>query len=242
MQNHHRIFQFVMALIMSLAVLVTAAVAQGKKGNPQVLPPHSNAYGMSYGEWSAAWWQWALSIPEARNPLYDTTGANCAEGQVGKVWFLAGTTQNGVPFARTCDVPVGKALFFPIVNIVFGSAVYDCDPTNPGVPCDVDVLRAGARAYTEPNVVELEATIDGVDLRSLENYRAASPVFIVTVPNGGIWGIPEGIYSPNVSNGYWLMLTPMSRGEHTIHFKGTMNTYNPPFTAEVTYHLNVVDE
>jgi hypothetical protein len=43
----------------------------------------------------ASWWQWALSIPTAQNPLLDTTGANCAQKQDGPIWFLAGVGFGG---------------------------------------------------------------------------------------------------------------------------------------------------
>src|SRR5262245_11884284 len=47
--------------------------------NPGVLPPQSNPYGASYGEWSAKWWQWAFSMPHTDHPLFDT--APVSEGQ-----------------------------------------------------------------------------------------------------------------------------------------------------------------
>ena len=55
-----------------------------------VLPVVSNPYGKSYGEWAAAWWQWAYSIPAAQNPITDTTGEFSDVGQSGPVFFLAG--------------------------------------------------------------------------------------------------------------------------------------------------------
>src|SRR5580765_5316103 len=53
----------------------------GNQGNPGIAPPNSNPQGHSYGEWTALWWQWALSIPEAINPLEDTTGQFADVGQ-----------------------------------------------------------------------------------------------------------------------------------------------------------------
>ena len=41
------------------------------------LPPGRPAYGKTYGAWSAAWWQWAYSIPVPSNPLFDSTGVLC---------------------------------------------------------------------------------------------------------------------------------------------------------------------
>ncbi|HEX2720937.1 MAG TPA: hypothetical protein VHM71_08290, partial [Candidatus Deferrimicrobium sp.] len=79
--------------------------------------------GASYGEWGARWWEWAFSIPFAQNPIFDTTGANCAQGQVGNAWFLAGTA--GGHANRVCTIPAGKSIFFPLFNI----ASYDPFPT-----------------------------------------------------------------------------------------------------------------
>jgi len=44
---------------------------------------------IQYTEWSAAWWQWALSIPTASNPLFGKTD-DCNIGQPGPVWFIGG--------------------------------------------------------------------------------------------------------------------------------------------------------
>ena len=77
------------ALVLVLGLLVSTttlpAQAQGNP-NPGVVPNNTQ-----YRTLSAKWWQWAISIPAATNPLLDTTGANCAQGQAGHVWFLAGS-------------------------------------------------------------------------------------------------------------------------------------------------------
>src|SRR5215469_9678414 len=71
----------------------------------------------SLPEFSAQWWQWALSIPTAQNPQLDTTGANCMIGQRGGVWLLAGTFGGGTA-VRSCSIPADAVLFFPVVNSV----------------------------------------------------------------------------------------------------------------------------
>src|ERR1700736_2743901 len=88
-------------------MLSAATVTFGQSGdhadqNPSVFAPGSKPYGLSYGGWSARWWQWLLPIPPALNPNLDTTGVNCAQGQAGPVWFLAGTF--GGSATRTCTV------------------------------------------------------------------------------------------------------------------------------------------
>ena len=61
----------------------------------------------------AKWWQWALEIPEPRNPLIDANPCNV--NQHGYFFFLAGTL-GGDPVERTCTIPKGKAIFFPVYN------------------------------------------------------------------------------------------------------------------------------
>ena len=103
----------------ALAVILAMAANLALAGNtnPKVLPPNSAPYGKTYGEWGAAWWQWAVSFPYEVNPVYnDPTGAFAGLGQSGPVWFLAGTSD--ATAVRTCAVPPGKALFFPIINIM----------------------------------------------------------------------------------------------------------------------------
>src|SRR5437867_9117304 len=68
-------------------------------------------------ELSTQWWQWALSLPPSVNPQTDTTGEDCVVGQRGSTWFLAGVFGGGTA-SRTCSIPQGTTLFFPIINSV----------------------------------------------------------------------------------------------------------------------------
>src|SRR4029453_13250943 len=240
-QEHFRVACSVVVLVVVGLGLVMAgarSVAQADDdARCQVIPRDANTYGNSSGEWSARWWQWAFSIPAATNPVLDETGAHCAEGQSGPVWFLAGSFFGGT-FERACTVPPDKALFLPIVNAAFGAAVFDCEPTQPGVPCNITILRAAAAASMDP--VTLEASIDGVPIRHLRDYRVQSPVFSVTLPEGNVVDVPSGTYAPMVSDGYWLMLAPLAAGAHTIHFKNSAPA--GPFggtATEVTYPLTI---
>lgn len=203
------------AVAFALLLDTSHAPAAGRNPNPSILLPSSNPYGHSYSGWVVQWWQWAFSIPADRNPLTDETGAFCGEGQSGPVWFHAGTLGNSAE--RACSVPAGKAIFMPVFNWVFGAGVFDCDPTVPGVPCDVPTLEASAAANTEAAQV-LEVWIDGVPVQSVRDYRASSAgPFSLTYPENSLVGVPAGTYFPNVADGYWLMLAPLSKGAHTIH-------------------------
>ena len=61
-----------------------------------IFPIHSKPFGYTYGEWSAMWWQWLLSIPKSKNPALDSTGANAHINQnYPNVFFLCQTYQEG---------------------------------------------------------------------------------------------------------------------------------------------------
>ncbi|HEU5229311.1 MAG TPA: hypothetical protein VFU49_15955, partial [Ktedonobacteraceae bacterium] len=97
-------WRYCIVLIAVAMALLETTTAFAWNTEPQVLPPSSHPFGRTYGEWSNAWWQWAFSIPTPVNPLLDTTGAHCSEGQSGPVWFLAGTITSG-PVTRHCTIP-----------------------------------------------------------------------------------------------------------------------------------------
>lgn len=95
---------------------------------PRIAPIWTTPAGQNYGRWAAQWYQWVLGIPAARNPLTDPTGENCAQRQVDEVWFLAGSSSSD-PVVRTCEVPVGRSLFFPLINILYGAFLNDAPET-----------------------------------------------------------------------------------------------------------------
>ena len=171
--------------------------------------------------------------------LLDNTGANCAQQQSGPVFYLVGVgTFNSPPITRKCTVPAGKALFFPILNTIWGAGQGDCDPTVPGIACNLAVLRGLAAGSMDS--VTLKAVIDGEPVDNLRQQRVQSPVLTVTFPADST-GAPKGTYTPNVSDGYWLLLSPLSAGrQHTIYFKGVITDgIFKGFVVEVTYKLFV---
>jgi hypothetical protein len=97
-------------LFVILSLVLTCASAQAAP-----IPAGSTVEGKTLGEWSAEWWQWALSYPSANNPLLDTTGSSASLGDVGSVFFLAGTF-SPTPVTRTFAVPGNKFIFFPLLN------------------------------------------------------------------------------------------------------------------------------
>jgi hypothetical protein len=216
------------ALVFTLLVFLIPAEASAAG---VLVAPTSRYAGMTYGQWGAAWWRWALEIPASVSPITDPTGARCATGQAGPVWFLAGTNGSGTA-DRTCAVPAGKALFFPIVN------AFAAEPTGTET---YDQLLSEMRSFIDLDDATTAAAVDGNPLNVGPAYRAVSPPppFSFVLPQDNLFGDPTlaGPYDA-VSDGYWVMVAPLSRGRHTISFHGTAPLLpSGTLDVSVTYHL-----
>ncbi len=221
-----------------LFVLVLCLASLGFAGtkanvNPGILPPQSHPFGHTYNEWAAAWWVWAMEQPMDNSAVVDISGSLAGNNQEGKVWFLAGTYSSG-PVVRTATIPLGKALFFPILNYSWLQWPTDPPISDDCIKHNYECLRAPLRLVIDGAVMSAE--LDGKPLLSLTKYRFESTIFYVTLPDNNIQGTSAGFYGPGVDDGYYLMLAPLSAGYHQLHFQGTLTS---GFHLEVTYHLVV---
>jgi len=231
----------VVAIVLCLAVLALPS-AMAQSVGPKVIKPDSVAFGRTYSEWSAAWQQWALSIPVAHHPLFDN--GDCSVGQSGPVWFLGGKfcaintpgcgTNNVV---RSCSVPRGKALYIPIMNAEW-SVLEMNDPK-----FQIADLRSNA-AINMDGAADLTFEIDGAAIPHLQDrFRVQSTAFVFTLPDDNLFNaVGEGPYTggsyfPGVDDGVYVMLAPLPAGPHTIHFHGSFPVWQ--FTLDITYYLTV---
>lgn len=90
------------------------------------------------------------------------------------MFFLAGTT-GGDAVTRDCAVPVGIALFFPIIN-VFCAAPEDGDTTEAVDEFCSQVFDGGDNV----DPASMQVTVDGVSLANPEDYFYTPPFFSFT--------------------------------------------------------------
>ena len=220
-------------VLLSLLVVAPISDAFGQPGphNPGVVPIQAHYEGLTYGEWSARWWQWYWATATADSPSLDPTGALAGEGQSGKVWFL--TWPLTEPTAvREITVPQGKALLFPATN---HDSLFDLPPT-----ATQEERRQAAMSIFDW-IVSTSADVDGVPINDLTSYAAVSPPYDVQLPPDNIFGAPAGTYGPTFSAGYYVLLAPLSRGRHVVHF--AFSFFWPPanqvLSLDTTYIVNV---
>jgi hypothetical protein len=203
----------VISTVFILCILVLAAVSfPAVLGINQltVFSPNSRPYGVTYGDWTAKWWQWFISMPNDKDhPFNDPTGANCGRNQAGPVWFLPGYVAGYTE--RTCTISGGKAILFATINNECSTA------EDPSLKTESDLKKcAVSNASYFRN---FEVTVDGVPIKDLEKYNVVSPLFNVTFPEHPIFTAHVGP-TQAVSAGDFVLLGPLSRGTHDIHFKG----------------------
>jgi len=201
----------------------------------QIVPTSETAYGETYAEHSASYWQWYLSEPLVGHPGIDSPEFNVKSGQRGKVWFLSGLLGTGT---INVTVPAGKALFIGLLNAEASSLE---EPPFYGET--EEEQRAAANAIVD-HVVSLAATVDGQPVADIGQYRVTSPQFSFVAPTPWIFGSVGG-EGTAVADGYYLLLRPMSKGTHTVHFGGSFlftleqDGFDQEIPADVTINITV---
>jgi hypothetical protein len=218
-------------IVLLLVIPPNIIFAQVDSINQGVYPVNSKPYGLTYGQWAAKWWQWLFSIPEENNPAGDEIGKNCAEGQKGPVWFLAGTF--GGKLERSCTIPQGKAIFFLVIGAECSTAEFPRLKTEPELLECAKALNEGATG---------RVIIDGTEVQNFEDYRVQTGLFNMTMPVNNVLGVEAGTTTA-AADGWNIMLEPLSPGTHEISFGGSVvgnpTTGTESYVTDVTYHVTI---
>jgi hypothetical protein len=233
--------QYIALIVTGLLILASGGASWAQNSNPGIIPVNQQ-----YVKLSAQWWQWAYSFPVSNNPLFDETGAQACLGkqEPGNIFFLAGVFNVSGTATRNITVPSGTRLFFPVLNVEWDNVGFP--------PMTVEELYQMAAGQVDATT-ELHASIDGQPVQNLFSYRVQSDPFCYTLPAtdniAQFFGLGADLppfacasgfcICPAVSDGFWLLTTPLPLGQHTINFGGTVG---PPvnFTLDITYNITVV--
>lgn len=230
-------------ILVSIFAFLCVSSVHANGPAPRIAPINTKPAGQTYGRWAAEWWQWALGIPYDVNPLTDATGEHCAQRQVDKVWFLAGSfSSDPVPVVRTCEIKFGKSLFFPLINAFYGAFLNDPPETRTE-----EYLRA-AGSCTEP--VQISVWIDDFKIPKPKRFftgasGSQSPLFNIQLPPDNVFEVdetvvPELVLSPTAEQGYYLFVRPLRPGVHSIRWVASGCT--PGNAQDITYDLTVRED
>lgn len=227
MKRSHALFA-ILAISVILTPVFTFAADGASPAMVETMSPDASS------QLAAEWWQWAESVPAGKSPIQDETGADCAQDQQGPVWFLAGGYGSS-KIHRVCSVPEGKALFFPLINMVYFPNQYS---VSGHFTCeDAEIYSA----LDNDTAIDLFASVDGIQIDDLKRFRVYTPNcfdIFARLPKD------QQPYSgfPSSTDGYWLLLKPLSKGHHVIKFGGRYNNSSPDYgqmIQDIEYDLVV---
>ncbi|MFE1798610.1 signal protein [Streptomyces sp. NPDC059517] len=148
-----------------------------------------------------------MSEPEGTNPVADEDGSDCERNQPEDVWFLAGTF--GTRAERTCSIPGGVPVAFPLVNLLGDPAV-----------CTSFMSTAKGSAALDGEKVEAQSS------------RGES-ISVQGVAFNPVTGTDERYTTTGC--GLWVQLPPLKPGKHTLTIRGQAQD----FSVGVDYSLTV---
>lgn len=224
----------------ALSLVMGPAVAR-------VIPPGTDVAGISQATLADAFYQWIVLLPKSANPLFDTTGAYAnhqplssdvpANPASGKVFLLAGTNSPGFA-TRSFNVPAGTPLFLPLSTTADFELPVDLDPNSclgkaDPYKCATDFLgpQPPPNPFSGTPIAMLDGvalTVGGVSIADaiaadstafFQRSSALAPYCLASADNVlAFAGYPNGACGEFVQQGYYLALSPLSPGKHTLEF------------------------
>ncbi|MFC9690883.1 acid shock protein [Kribbella sp. NPDC056951] len=212
-----------------LVLIVAAALASGCSAAPQAdgsaptaLPatqsPPATTPAVSSGtkapialgslRLQSRWWTWA-SATETRNPVLDTTGGLCGNGQPDDIWLVAGSF--GGKVSRKCNWPAERPLVGPVVNLV---------DTEQG--CRTFLANATGSVTFDGRPVPVQRL-------EAENIRFTAEA---DNPSGFDPGPLKG-----VACGLWFAVPGSTIGKHTLVIRGKSGDFATEATYNLIGHM-----
>lgn len=227
-----------LSLIMSLGIVTIfsnlsflSTLVNADDLNPGIYSKDSKPFGIPFEDWLVKWTQWFIQIPLETNPREHYTPERCAINQSGPVWFLTDILKGKEE--RTCTIPSGNAILLPTL-----SGTCWTDKTDP-IPMTDEEITKCATAGNEYG--KISVVLDGKTIQHMENYRAQSPFFNITVPENNVFGNMPGVWKAK-TDGFFLFLEPLSPGNHTLTTTiSVLNPVSPEYNygSTLTYKLIV---
>lgn len=219
-----------------------------------IYPPHAHVRDESVQHLVADWWTRVFQThvhgadgTTVTHPML-TNGDTTASGRFDGVSFLYGTF--GGSATHTATVPTDTPIFVPVLPIEFSN--FDTpnpDGSLPGTYTAAQLRDMAAQAALPAQGPggEVHVIVDGQAVPNVASHREVTGVFSYVLPNDNVDQFffndlsLKGRVSPVVADGYYVLLKPLSPGQHTITFGGTTPGGSlGPLNVNVTYTIDVV--
>jgi len=199
--------------VIATLLLVFTAALHAQTFEEYMVFPGEQVNSLPLESYANMWWQWTYTMPQEINPVRDRTGEYCHVGQQGNVWFLAGGYGSS-KISRTCTIPESTYVFFPVINMLKFPGKKESKLT-----CEHAKAQA---ALNNDQLLTIEVELNGMVYSNPTHARLVSKECFDLL---GM--IPEEYGAPRVfpaaTDGFWLMLKPLEKGEHSLKFNAQYN-------------------
>jgi hypothetical protein len=189
-------------------------------------------YGITYGQWTVRWWQWALSVPLGVHPIADDTGQHWKTNQpTTDVWFLVGIFGGvGKIFPhRKIKIESGRSILFPVLNCEANSLEY------PELKTHDDIKK---HVVDDVNtVVKKDCIINGSRIIPVR-VPSDPTIFTVTIVEDNAFSVKNPGSTDAAADGYWVFLKPLPKGNYNIRFEGSCEFGR--LNAGASYDIEVI--
>jgi hypothetical protein len=188
------------AIVLTL-LLAPISVTAGDPDSRGFLPSNARVHGHSLVDLASAYTLWAFGTSAEVNPIVH---ARCERSPIDpNIWFLP--VSAGGESVTTCQVPPGAFL-------VVTPGFIECSTIEPEPFFGADEI---ALAECVDGWFDLlnraDVILDGRQVERLDEYALTTNA--VTLPPNNLISTESGL---SLSKGYFLMIAPLSRGEHTL--------------------------
>jgi len=234
-----------LAALFSIVTFVTIIIISGyftpltgADGNDFSMNAKPN--GKPLEEWAKEYWQWNIGLPPGDIPKDVNTNLDkCIVGsdQLRTMTFLF--SPYDLTYSSKCNISPEHPVLVPLL-------IGECDPTvsEPRTKTGkIEDLWACARDADE-GLIAWEVSLDNrvlfkkagneevnIGLKDKILVRNSS-IFNMTIPKVNRYEVDAGIY-PAVVDGYYLILKPLTPGEHALSYKFTQEQKIPG--ADLSY-------
>lgn len=190
--------------------------------------------GKDLGQLTLDHWDWNICGGDGDGgDVFAFSLDECPEQEdVPEKWtFLAGDARDPPASTRSCTVSKKKFLLIPIVNTICFKGDVDCPEEGSCLPTVVEHCSEASE-----DMQATKATVDGKDakvvrlLGKVEEYHSTCPQDTLSVTGGF-----NVIGDPAATEGLWVVIPPLSKGEHTLEFAGSNGD---DFSLEFTLTLD----
>lgn len=210
-------------LAIAIALLLSPMRATaGKPMTPGFLPSDARVHGHSLVDLASAFTLWAFGTSAEVNPI---VAGRCERSPINPhIWFLP--VSLGGESVSTCQVPPGAFL-------VVTPGFIECSNIEPEPFFGADeIALTGCVDSWFDLLNRADVILDGRLVENLEDY--ALTTLPVTLPSNNLISTESGL---SLSKGYFLLMSPLSRGTHTLRLYDEFETLG--FQAGITITIVV---